>query len=67
MENKKALIVQKVLIPLGLLLVAGTSLTGHYWVAMPDAVKGGLMGFGIGLELMGVIVFFKKRNKGPAI
>ena len=63
MENRKLTIAQRMLIPLGLLLVCGTSLISHYWIAMPDAIKGGLMGFGIGLEIMGVILFFKKRNK----
>ena len=63
MENRKLTIGQRTLIPLGLLLVCGTSLIGHYWVAMPDAIKGGLTGFGIGLEIMGVILFFKKRKE----
>ncbi len=53
MENKRNLI--RLYIPVGLLLVCGSTLINHLIMPLPDAVNGFITGAGIGLLIMGLI------------
>jgi hypothetical protein len=61
---KKLRFPERLWISTGLLLVTVPFLVND-WVHVPDFIRGGLMGLGIGMEIMGMIKL-KKRQKADA-
>lgn len=49
------------LVSVGLLITAGSALINR-WLHLPDFLTGTLMGFGIGIELVGLALLAKKKH-----
>jgi uncharacterized membrane protein YoaK (UPF0700 family) len=63
MKHKQTLVSPLILLAVGLMIVAIVSIINHY-TNLPDILKGTLVGFGIGLEIVAVIKLIKlKKNR----
>lgn len=60
MKPLRSLIPFRLLVPIGLVLVATPSIIGHF-TAVTDFVRGAFMGMGISLEIAGVILLRRNR------
>lgn len=60
--ERKPLMPLKMMLPIGLLLIAGTSIINRFVVVLPDFATGSLMGIGIGLMIVSII----KQNRAKA-
>jgi len=47
---------------LGIIIVVSPMLISNY-VAMPDFLRGGMIGLGLGLELIAIIIMRKRKNR----
>jgi hypothetical protein len=61
MKHKQSLVPPLILLVAGLSVVAIASLINHF-LQLPDFVKGTLMGFGIGIEIVAVIKLIKLKH-----
>ena len=54
------------LVGVGLLITTGSALINR-WLHMPDFLTGTLVGFGIGMELVGLVLLAKKKHTHEVI
>jgi hypothetical protein len=53
---------EMLLVSIGLLIISGSALINR-WLNLPDFLTGTLVGFGVGMELVGLVLLAKNKRK----